>query len=68
LVKSGLRGDEAKMHSPLITPNHLSGIPLDGELVFLSYVPHDLGATDQGSDRRGAADAERVPKGRVTRN
>jgi hypothetical protein len=54
--------------SPLITPNHLCGHPdsdvdSDGELVFLSYVPHDLGATDQGSDRRGAAQAERAAKG-----
>jgi hypothetical protein len=50
-----------------MTPNHLCGHPdWDGELVFLSYVLPDLGATDQGSDRRGAAHAERAPKGRVT--
>jgi hypothetical protein len=31
--------------------------------VFLSYVPHDLGATDQENARRRAAQAERASKG-----
>ena len=31
--------------------------------MFLCYVPHDLGATDQENARRGAAQAERASKG-----
>jgi hypothetical protein len=58
---------------PLMTPNRLCGHPdsdVDwvGELVFLGYALHDLGATDQENGRRGAAHAERAPRGRVTPN
>lgn len=46
-----------------MTPNRLCGHPeCDGELVFLSYVLPDLGATDQENGRRGAAHAERASR------
>ena len=52
-----------------MTPNRLCGHPeCDGELVFLSYVLPDLGATDQENGRPGAAHAERASGGRVTPN
>jgi len=56
-----------------MTPNRLCGHPdsdvdWDGELVFLSYLLHDLGATDQETAAAAQPTQNEPPRGRATPN
>ena len=68
-----MRGDEAKWHFAARDTESLvrhpdSEVDCDGELVFLSYALHDLGAAEQVTAATAQPTQNEPPRGRATAN